>query len=865
MSILDSCNSAITCAVDAVTWVNSSEDALGVQSPILRRAALRSRDVIGILSEAAQVSNGVGVFGGSQVGKSYLIEALARGDQPTLPVVLGDQILDFLTDINPGGGRESTGIVTRFSLDRPENSVPGFPVHIRLLSQLDIIKIFANSYFSDFDQNEEEDAAPSVEFITTLLKGAKAKVKSTFIDDMDDRDIDWLRVYLWERFRARQTIKRLEQANYWEEMESIAPYLPIEDRIELFAVLWGGQSRFSEVFNDLCVVLKALKFSSEAFCEISALIPRESSIIDAFKLRDLGKADSKTVKVRSLSGAETEVSLPLLTALAAELNLQMKSKAHDFQDHTNVLDFPGARSRHNWTDISAKLADPEKLAEIILRGKVAYLFERFTDEFSLNSLVLCVKPGNQEVRTISDYVTPWIEAVHGRNPEDRRGQDIALFMVLTFFDERFDETVGGGKSWHDALYTSIVELFGNTAEWVDNWTPAQTFTNVFWSRNPGYLARGLMAYDDQNREIGVLDQKRVETYRADYLQTELVKRHIADPGDAFDAAFELNDGGVGYLAKKLSVVCSPDLKDAQIAVRLKAVLQDLKSGLGPHYVPLEGSEDAWLQRKKRLQTAVKGLIGLLKNQRFGHFLSELTVAHEDVVAALSRMPEETEGPDPKDSTRYSDSDILGVLGDILDEPMPASTRSKKRRGVESEGVRLARIAVDAWTEKIATFAADSHRLQNFGLDREIAADLTQEIVSGSHIDELINRISVNLDSIILPAEKLRTKADKTATVCVEYLNSFSMNLGQHWLGEADRARNGFRAPVFSQSKELINLNVEKHDETPRQVTFFGDWCAALLALAENNALSGGDENANTPTNKELGRLLEQIDKELSVL
>ena len=41
------------------------------------------------------------LFGGSQVGKSYLIKNILSIDGAPLKIQLGDQVIDFLKDINP--------------------------------------------------------------------------------------------------------------------------------------------------------------------------------------------------------------------------------------------------------------------------------------------------------------------------------------------------------------------------------------------------------------------------------------------------------------------------------------------------------------------------------------------------------------------------------------------------------------------------------------------------------------------------------------------------------------------------------------------------------------------------------------------
>jgi len=64
------------------------------------------------------------VFGPSQSGKSYLISALARkGNAPLLADFAGRTLISSATS-TPEGGRESTGLVTRFTCNRPPERRP---------------------------------------------------------------------------------------------------------------------------------------------------------------------------------------------------------------------------------------------------------------------------------------------------------------------------------------------------------------------------------------------------------------------------------------------------------------------------------------------------------------------------------------------------------------------------------------------------------------------------------------------------------------------------------------------------------------------------------------------------------------------
>jgi hypothetical protein len=89
------------------------------------------------------------LFGASQVGKSYLIKNILSIDGKPLMIDGGAKEYDFLKEINPPGtGAESTGVVTRFSIEKSyldEN----YPIEVKLLNVKDLVIIFCDSYFSD--------------------------------------------------------------------------------------------------------------------------------------------------------------------------------------------------------------------------------------------------------------------------------------------------------------------------------------------------------------------------------------------------------------------------------------------------------------------------------------------------------------------------------------------------------------------------------------------------------------------------------------------------------------------------------------------------------------------------------------------
>src|SRR5918998_1557349 len=104
------CESVAEAALGAIEWLSGAGDLVREEGPALardfRREALRARK----LAAAARRPMCVAVFGPSQQGKSYLIASLARKGAAPAAIRFGGELRNFNRDINPEGGKESTGL-----------------------------------------------------------------------------------------------------------------------------------------------------------------------------------------------------------------------------------------------------------------------------------------------------------------------------------------------------------------------------------------------------------------------------------------------------------------------------------------------------------------------------------------------------------------------------------------------------------------------------------------------------------------------------------------------------------------------------------------------------------------------------------
>lgn len=831
------CSDTASAAATAVTWLEKNREAVGTKYAGLRRDFRRREMLARRYERASHRPVCVGVFGPSQVGKSYLVSALARREAAALTIVL-DRDRDFLTEINPEEGEEATGLVSRFSI-RPVVAPPGFPVCVRLLDQIEIIKILANTYFLDFDATEER--IPEEAEIEAAFAQAEPLASKTNIGVLSDVEIDDLRLYFEAQFASKQTVKVLNRSGYWSRLETLAPRLRIEDRVRLYSFLWGGLEQFNDVYRRIYATLESLDFPDEAFCAIEALEPRETSIINVKALKGILDQGNDNVNVRSPSGAVRAVPRSHLTAIVAELVMQIKDHPWPFFDYTDLLDFPGARAREMNNDPQNFVKKPGAVADLFRRGKVAYLFDRYCEDNELSSMLLCMAPGNQEVRTLPGLMASWLRSGQGASSAARAKQQTALFVVLTKFDRRFEVALGtagqaSNERWTAALKTPLADFFRTSADnWAQEWHPGQAFNNVFWLRNPNFIAKGLMRYAkvkevvkneerEVDREVGLADPKDVEDIKREYLENEYVKRHIRDPEKAWNEAFRLNDGGITYLADSLAPVCRPELKREQILARVGALRSDMQAALTEYHV----SDDRDAERARRKQAARDAMLGLrdtVREQRFGHLLSQLQVTNEELQLLFRRK---SAAGDLSDGTG---PDFDGIIDDVFDDHEP-----KNRTPVRDKYFDLAKAAINHWAERIQQLVQRDKTLTFLKVTPGPVETIIRELLEGADRIDLCGTIASDMRAIAPTIERTTESMLKPAMAAAERIDRYVWKLNQDMLKPQERVRiRSINEEVFKEAPPVDGIIDLPQSRGAFFQSFIRDWIASFENLVEKNA------------------------------
>lgn len=849
----------------AVAWLQDNCELVGNECAALQKDMRHAVRFFHKCEQAARRKMCVGVFGPSQSGKSYLISALARDAKGSLLADFGGKPYDFITQINPEGGKESTGLVTRFTTTPPEGLSEGFPIRLRLLTETDVARVLANTYYADCEHKE----APQPEALTAALDALETRAAQSpaSAGALSGDDLEDLRDYINKNFSSRPRVQML-QKGFWLRAVELAPRLGLEDRAQLLGLIWDNVPQFQSLYLQLCGALRDLGNPAEAGCPIEALIPRKTSIIDVALLHGLSEPATDMLTILGTEGRKASLPRAVVTALTAEITIHMREKPDDFFDHTDLLDFPGYRSRLKLENLNQELERPGTLENLFLRGKVAYLFERYCEEKELTSMLLCIGPGNQEVQDLPRAVYEWICSTHGENPAHRAGKAPALFFVLTKMDMEFEKKKGTPSvetRWTTRLQSSLLDFFGKQHDWSENWDGSHPFNNVFLLRNPNFRSEAIFSFDG-DKESGIRPEQTlyVEEVRQAFLQSPLVQRHVAEPEIVWQAAMTLNDGGVALLREKLRPLCNPELKRRQITVSLDEKREQVLTKLTPFYKS-DDREELRRRQEQLSRTLVALLARLAEKQLFGEFLRALQVRDFDLYEICFRAGQSPEqgaasvAPAPVVGARVSADDILGdIFGDA--QAVSAASAIQEEDRARDTAAIFANLALEHWIGRLRDLAGDAEARNYFGLPAKELDQFCHELITAAARCKLRQNLETELRRSSAYSNMARERLVwKQVSLAADAINAFV-----DWLGFDPRFKDQAARTVLFGGKSVSLFNPppvitgEPHiaeEESPYDRLWYTDWLRALAYSVTANVDFDGRQTVNPEQNNRLRDIL----------
>jgi hypothetical protein len=873
-------------ALDWIEQTRGNAPRLDSEADNLNIRLHRARNLAQSLGRVACTPMTIGFFGLSQAGKSYLISALAAGQNGKLETEFGDHRLDFIKHINPvGGGKEATGLVTRFSRRATASQDKDFPVELTLFKEIELAKILANAWFKDFDL-ERISYEIDEERIQRVLKPFEGRETGPLQTGVNVDDLVSLWDYLRDNFR--NSVKKLEHL-YWPKALQLAPRLNFQERAELFSILWGEQRELTRVYQQLAGALHKLGLPETVFAPLKALVSfdndtysQRDSIMNVDILERFGSPLDLPIEVRPLVGDRLQnsqaIAVAQLAALTAEMTFRLiEAPVDDIVNQVDLLDFPGYRGRQKLHEI-ADSNDPQSSAkdnsvsQLILRGKVAYLFERYTDNQEMNALVVCTSSTKQsDVNDVGPVLTRWIEKTQGADSVARSKRDTGLIWALTMLDLRVTNSLSltpdqYDESWNGMVKLTMLERFGSLS-WMNDWAGAP-FQNTYLVRKPRMDA-AFIGQDATGAETGLnaIYQERVSALGTSFASNALVCKHIKNPVNAWTEMLRNDDGGISHFSGSFKGVANIEFKLQRIREQLSECLEGLTThGLSTWY---HADDDGAAAAKKAKAQMI--LTGLGRRPAvLGELIDQLDIPSEEVRDLYLSGVYETDDepavndepvtPTPSQSLYGNDA---GFNFDFSDDPghdAPVSSKTATPAPeLQSNEHRFAKAAFKAWIAHLRELTTRQSLLNLLGLEKALLEAVVDELITAGYRQDLPGQLSRAVLKRAQSGARRDQLVERQVLEVQRVLRDFVSWFGylQKPVSERPNSRAGAKEPLFSFYTDIGPGQVPVLPAQPANQAqrYLGDWLSGLAYITQDNAGHGAGREITPEQNERLGQVL----------
>jgi len=847
------------------------------------------------IERAAEEKPAIAAFGESQKGKSYLMGNLLQNNGDSFMVKTEDgEEIDFVQRINPiGDKKEATGVVTRFTTftgnidDKRYNK--SHPVIIKLLTPSSVATILCDSYHKDVMDYQTYSDDEIKDFSEKLFEKYHNKPDLGFNAIRED-DILEIKSYLSKFLIETQGLRR---SKYFENLALVIKKVPVEEWATVFGFLWHQNPIITQLFERIIGVLKNLNFAKELYTDIETVLHHGDNMNTIMSVDCLNGLDDKkwnrkaTVYVKESNGQFREIADLLkcdLAAVCAEtiykvepeyVNDKVRYKSYcegkcgDLPDETNsgreeiskelltysdLLDFPGARNRlkvkETFLDKIDLVTGASNTVQMLLRGKVAYLFNSYSESRIVNILLFCHDAEAIVVNEMYIMINDWVEKYVGKTPEQRRemiekcGNVSPLFTICTKFNIDMIENENVEKNNEAALnqrwsgrllkvlYTQAFKA--NDVDWFRNWTGAgSSFKNSYLLRDFKYsgctgsgnnLWKGYKETEkgSQEEELNLTDlfYKRM---RDTFINNKDVEMFFENPSLAWDLAATRNNDGALYIIEKLNIVAkhASSAREKLFSNEISTVTSSIYNILEGYYVSMK-IEDILEGNIRKAKAIFREMDFTCNsdNYYFGHLIQALQLTETQSyreVHKIMQSPELNKTVNTfkeyeiiRNSCRKAGypieevkeeaekwNCIIKTYGFLNKEEAESFLERKKveKQKLFSGSYRrklnsciIADAVFDKWCSSIKSVDFLNEFSNDDSFDTTIMSNLVDELITTANSFDIRDRMADSIAEYVNVIAIHTANENLLADMLASMINNFVLDFGFSWLSDEERAK-----------------------------------------------------------------------------
>jgi hypothetical protein len=885
----------------------------------------------------------IAAFGESQKGKSYLMGNLLQKNGVPYMVKINDGMdeVNFVQSVNPiGDNKEATGVVTRFTTfkGREGRYNAKLPVIVKLLSPASIATILSGGYFKnimDYQTYSDQEINTFSQAILDKYKFMPDSGQTAFVED----DVLEIKHYLGKFVTEAQGLLR---STYFENLALVARKIPVSEWTSVLEYLWHQNSIVSGMFNRMINLLQKLNFANEIYTDIETVRhygDNTNTIMSVDCLNGLdNSAWNKTADVYVKEGSTLTlvpgVSKCELAAVCAETIYKVEREyVEDMMDYkyyegdtpgdlphetlrklhatsikkellnsSDLLDFPGAR---NYLKLQEKFLDKKddngasNAVQMLLRGKVTYLFNDYSESRIINILLFCHDAADPVVNEMYIMVNDWVEKYVGRTANERQqtiqkcGGIPPLFNICTKFNMDMVEDEHEEKNndnalnqrWfgrlNKALYTKAFKA--NDVDWFKNWNgPGVTFKNSFLLRDFKYSSCNgtgnnlFDGYKDTDVTPNETKMKLTPDFyrrlRTTFITNPHVQMFFNDPVMAWDLAATRNNDGALYIIDNLTIVAKnmSMARDSQFLQQVEESRSKLSSLLGEYHVS-EDTDEILQENIRKANSIIREMDFTCNedNYFFGHLLQALQITETRCLQEVHQMIQS--GDLGERNTNFTDYEIIlkrcrdfkGCNGfdecwQRLQQVYGFRTQEEAAKFLENRSVDyhllfsksfkkklnscvLADHVYGLWKKNIKSAEFMNMILDNQRFDSVVMSTLLDDITLSSEYIKLNDIMSDAIAEFVNVINIYTINESLVADILSSTINSFVIDLGYQLLPDDDKENahkvtSMYQLPIYDYIEHEHTSRFEE-DELTELFNDLTDNPKAMTVSFENNYYS----------------------------
>lgn len=809
---------------------------------------IEERRKLGIIKTACKDNPAIAAYGVSQVGKSYLINTILQKDGKPFTLEANGKQYNFIEEMNPKTkNTEATGVVTRFTSFRknPERYSTEYPILMRCLSISDIILILCDGYYndiSDFTSLSENELEEKGNMILEKYSGNIANSTSPITAD----DILNIKAYFFKHLNNAQTF--IHKASFFDKLALVIDKIPTTDWVSIFSILWNESPYQTKLFSKMLKTLEKVHFSEYVYLPAEALLHdgiNENTIMSVQCLSEMFLDTPKYFTDAYFKHNQDFTLVPHLTkseicAVCAEIIVKI---GEDYLEQTSaycldniedenvkaaltdnngnarevrmsllkendLLDFPGARSRKK--ELLCTLEDDIILINVLLRGKVAYLFNKYNESKLINILLYCHHGEKNEVTDVPHMLNEWIRNYVGDTIEKRKrtldltGGISPLFYIGTKFNldmEESTEEIANGINalngrWQQRFFKTLYSECFNADGSLDakgtkiflNWTrPNESFNNSYILRDYKYSGpKASKLYEGEKTENKkmLMPKDYFNNMRKTFCENENVKRFFPNPALSWDVAATIDNDGALYIIEQLSKVAEKmnATRESQFKDILVETREKVLSNIQDYFISTDAGKilDANIRKAKAIFREMDFTCNS-DNYYFGHLIHALQVAEQESYKIIHKT---MQGPDINSQVNsFKDYEIIRSSCKKGNRPLEEAKSDEEKwqciidiygfkNQIEAEDflshkqIDTQKLFSGEYKRKInSCIIADS--VYNYWLTKIKSVDFMNEFANEDSFDLIV--MGYLVDNLIVTSDAIGLK-DKMAESIAEYVN-----------------------------------------------------------------------------------------------